>query len=260
MDTKEKEQKKVIKPSEDDQSKVIKPSEPEQTEEEKEESKKKSELKMQIIQMAKTTDTGIMSPIEYQQMKWIAKDLMESGAIPQGYKNVNQVLMAIMAGAEMGMKPIESMNSLYIVNGSINVWGKATTRRLREHGFYIQYKDETDESVTVIAEKKGGLGEALETYEETYKYEDAKKSGYTSDNYGKQKFGWKEGFNRKIKLRYGALSMLIKTYIPEVLGSADNIVEVAQEIPKKIIEDRKIEPKKIEVKNGNLAGMVKGGK
>ena len=181
------------------------------------------------IQAYKTTQTDFMNPIAYQQMKLMAIDFMKSEALPKGFANAEQVLVCLQAGREMGMKPFESINSLYFVNGSLNIWGKATMRRLREHGWNIQYSETDNKGGTCTATVSKGN----ESFTDSYSFEDAEASGYVKDSYGKPKIGWRPGLNRKLKLRYGVLSLIIKSYIPEVLGTANNIVEVQEdaEIP-----------------------------
>lgn len=177
----------------------------------------KEEKKLTVMD---TKASSILDPNEYAQMKVLSNDLFKSGALPKGYDNVYKVMASIQVGSEMGLKPFESINSLYMVNGQFSLWGKATIRQVRKHGWRIEYTDEDDKHCTATI-KKGD-----EEYTSTFNFDDAAKSGYTLDGYGKLKFGWKEGINRKLKLRYGVLSILIKTYIPEVLGSAIGIAEI----------------------------------
>jgi hypothetical protein len=181
------------------------------------------------VEAYKVQSTDILDPTTYKHMKLMARDFIGSGAVPKAFTNEMQVLMALQAGYEMGMKPMESLQSLYIVNGAMNVWGKAVTRRLTSHGWKPSYEDggSGDEqfcTATITNSKTG------ESHSETYKFSDAVLSRYTTDNNGKLKPGWLPGMNRKLKLRYGALSVLIKGYVPEVLGAADNIAEVAIDI------------------------------
>lgn len=170
-----------------------------------------------------TQATNFLDPNVYIQLKALAQDFIKSKAIPGVWQTSEQVLVGLQTGAEMGMKPMEAMNSLYPVNGAINVWGKATTRRLKEHGWTIKYSNETQETCTATVSR------GKEKYTETYTFSEAQESGYTTDNYGKLKIGWRPGMNRKKKLRYGVLSLIISTEIPEVLGSAMGIVEVSDD-------------------------------
>ncbi len=177
------------------------------------------------------------SPEVWGQMKDMATTFIESKALPQNIANAQQAIMIMQSGYEMGMKPLESVKSLYIVNGQINIWGQALARRVREHGWRIEYKESVDRggSVTAIVRKD------KEKYEDTASFDSAEKSGYTKTSTGQLKVGWREGVNRQLKLRYLALSKLIKTYIPEVMGSASDIQEVAEDYP--VIEE---ETKKVE--------------
>lgn len=204
-------------------------------EEPKEKVKKEEEKKMTVMD---TEASDVLDPNKYAQIKVLSKDLFLSGALPQGYDNQYKVMAAIQVGSEMGLKPFESINSLYNVNGQFSLWGKATIRQVRKHGWTIEYTNETDTGCTASISKDN------EKYSATFKYEDAVKSGYTKDRSGREKFGWSLGINRKLKLRYGALSILIKTYVPEVLGAAAGIAEIDMEAPKQIIEqsDIDIEP------------------
>lgn len=179
--------------------------------------------KPQQITIRDTESTSFLDPNLYIQMKALANDFIASKAIPGVWQTSAQVLVGLQTGVEMGMKPMEAMNSLYPVNGAINVWGKATTRRIKEHGFSIKYSNESQESCTAT------VSNGKDKYTETFTYEEAEQSGYTKDNQGRLKIGWRPGMNRRKKLRYGVLSLIISTYIPEVLGSAMGIVEVSDD-------------------------------
>lgn len=157
---------------------------------------------------------------KWEVMRTMANDMVQSGALPPS-DNVHTIMIKMQAGREMGLKPIESIKAFYIVKGVLNIYGDAVIRRLREHGWLVSYKEKQDECIATITK-----GE--EVYSETFTFQDAEKSGWTKAN-GTLKAGWVDGINRRRKLRYGAISTLIKTFVPEVLGSAAEIAEVAQD-------------------------------
>jgi hypothetical protein len=186
-------------------------------------------VKPNAMTIRDTEKTSLLNPEIYVQMKVLANDFINSKAIPQCWQTASQVLVGLQTGLEMGMTPMESMNSLYVVNGAVNIWGKAVTKRLRVHGYKVAYVDESPEQTTAIISKGN------ETYSFTFKLADAEASGYTKDQYGKYKVGWKPGQNRLLKLRYGALSALLKTEVPEVLGPVNGVTEIENdfsELPK----------------------------
>lgn len=165
--------------------------------------------------------TNVMDPVEYAQVKKIAKDFWESGAISKSFQNETQVVMAMVSGREMGMTFSEAMSDLYFVGGKLNVYGKGTPSALRRNNWRIKYSDETPEECTAtVTNVKTG-----EEITDTFSFEEAKASGFANEN----KAGWLPGANRRRKLRYGVLSLIIHTYIPEVLGGASGIGEYSED-------------------------------
>jgi hypothetical protein len=174
----------------------------------------------------RTTETSVMNPVEYEQMRIMANDMQASGALPESYKNADQVLMAIQLGKQMGFNPVEAVQRGYYVNGRYQVWGSAMPLALRRHGYRWKFKDESVNSVTV---EIWNISDPEDIIEDTYTFDDAVRSGFTVDNNNRLKFGWREGANRKRKLRYGVLSQVINTYLPEVLGGVADIAEYSQD-------------------------------
>lgn len=182
--------------------------------------------KRKVTMAVKETTTGIMNPVEYEQARVMANDLIAAGALPSTIHNKEQVMMMIIAGREMGMTPMEAIHDLYFVSGKLNIYGKATPAALRRAGWQIVEFDESVENECKATVKNTKTGE---TITDVYKFEDAKLSGFTTDSNGSLKFGWRQGANRKRKLRYGVLSQIIHTYIPEVLSAAVGIGEYSEE-------------------------------
>lgn len=183
------------------------------------------EDKRELTMAVKQTSTEIMNPVEYEQTRILARDLIKSDALPNDIRNVEQVMVMISAGREMGMTPFEAIHDLYFVNGKLNIYGKATPTMLRKAGWQIkQYEEDAEHCTATVVNAKTG-----ETITDTFTFEDAEQSGFTKDNKGFLKFGWKLGANRKRKLRYGVLSQIIHTYIPEVLGSCSGIGDYSED-------------------------------
>lgn len=172
------------------------------------------------------------------QMEKLAQTLVQSKALPRDIQNAPQAMVKLQAGLEMGLTPMQALTGLTIINGVANPWGKTVTFLLRQKGWRIAY-EEADDQCTAIVKKDD------EEYQETLTFQQAEQSKFTTQlrkdrdgNYAKDahgqyikdlKAGWYPGVNRKLKLRYGALSMIIKSYIPEVLGGAADIAEVAED-------------------------------
>jgi hypothetical protein len=81
----------------------------------------------------------------------VARQFCASGAFK--FKTPEEVYVVIKAGEEMGLNRIESLQSLYIINGSIKFYGDKMISRISSKGYKIEYLDETKDQVTVRVSK-----------------------------------------------------------------------------------------------------------
>lgn len=196
---------------------------------------KKDQVAEQLKAQTWQTNTGIFNPVVYQQFKVMASDMAKAGALPKGL-NADQALVIMQFGSELGIKPFTALQSIYIVNGKLTMWGSMVISRLTDAGFKIKYLDKVsdtpDENACEVTATRGD-----ETYTEKYTFKMARLSGYTTSSQG-EKIGWKAGTNRVLKLRYGAISMLLKTYLPHLLSGAE-IKEVWDDVgvPERIVDE-----------------------
>jgi len=87
--------------------------------------------------MAGGTPAGLI-PVGLVEIEKVAKILFDSGAVGPDCKSAIHVVAKIITGMEMGMMPMEAVQSLYIVNGKVSIYGVAMTKRLKEHGYEIE--------------------------------------------------------------------------------------------------------------------------
>jgi hypothetical protein len=172
--------------------------------------------------MSDTTNTLTLAP-EIQELQILgafANQLCKSEALPACYKNAANVLVALQTGKEMGLKPMQSLNSLYIVNGKITIWGSAQVQLLKEHGWSIKINEHTDKVCSITIHKGN------EQFDYSTKFDElpAKSNAKT--------------FAPKEKLYYHTISRLIRFYCPEVLGGNANLYN---EVEVDSIPDNEIE-------------------
>jgi len=178
----------------------------------------------QPLDTSHISGVGLMAFDEraFAQMQRLTKVFVDSGAFNRNM-TAPRIIMLLQAGHELGMKPVEALNSLYIVNGKTSIYGSALTKRFRDFGYTLRFKDSPTEC-TVTATSKDGV-----EYTETLTLDMAEKSGWTKAG-GSTKPGWLPGANLVLKLRYGALNLLAKTQLAEVLsGSVEGIAEIAED-------------------------------
>lgn len=153
-----------------------------------------------------------------RQMLTMAKEFFLAGCFSADIKNPHQVLVKMQVGFEMGMAPMESVNSLYIINGKVTIWGQATTKKLREHGWSIKYDDKNDDTG-----KPFSCTATIMKGEEVYSYT-ASMPEFEHLKSQAIKFAPKD------KLRWHALGRLIRFNVPEILNST-YIKEEAEDFP-----------------------------
>lgn len=140
------------------------------------------------------------------QIETLAEKLKDSGAMPSSISNGAQLMMVFMAGYEAGLTPMESMQSYYIVNGKVTMWGSSVITQLKRAGYAIEWIESDETKATV----KLTSGDGKHTHTETFTLEEAKNAGLTG------KDTWKK--YPKDMLRHKAVARAVRFFCPEVLG------------------------------------------
>lgn len=181
------------------------------------------------IQLAKSTKTSIFDPAVWEQMKGMAETFIQSKALPPYITNAAQVVLIFSHGKDMGMSPTQALSSLYIVNGTVTIWGKAIIARLTQNGYQTKYKDGDCLNENAWCEATV-ISPSGETYTEKYTFKEAQGSICIKTSKGIRP-GWLPGQNRKLKLRYGAINIILKTYLPHFLYGCNGLADIDGEVP-----------------------------
>ena len=120
--------------------------------------------------------------------------------------NPEQAYVMIKAGAEMGLKPVESMQALYCVNGAVKMYGDKMTARITKAGYKIEYQNETDKGVTVKVTNSDGFeaSEKVTDDDQIIKNSNAVK------------------FAKKNKMRFHGVRMIASFHLPHLFGSVQD--------------------------------------
>ena len=183
-------------------------------------------------QLAKRTE--FMNPVALEQINHLAARFIKSKALPSTIENGDQLAMVLMAGYEAGMTPMQAINSFYIVNGKITIWGSAVIQQVRKAGWTLKWGkcDETTATVTISKGK--------ETCTETYTIEEAAASGLTG------KGTWQK--YKKEMLRHKVAGRAVRFTCPEVLNGFYLKEEIdATDVEATVVEAEvvpKLDPKK----------------
>lgn len=114
---------------------------------------------------------------QWNTLKVIAQTFKDGGVLPASIDTVQKMVIALQAGREIGLQPIEAMNSLYFVNGKIAMYGAAVPNQILRAGHKIRWSDCNAETATVTI-TRGDNGESMTS---TFTMAEAQKRGYTKN-------------------------------------------------------------------------------
>lgn len=143
---------------------------------------------------------------EFQLFSDLAKQFAAAKAFPS--YTPEQLFVLMKAGQEMGMAEMEAINSLYIVNGKVEIYGKAMPTILRRAGWKISYMDEEERSVIVQVEKYGEIiREKVTDQDQIIRNSKAAK------------------FAKKNKMRFHGLRMILNFHLPHLINGVADLFE-----------------------------------
>ena len=107
----------------------------------------------------------------------LATVLANTAMVPQIYRGKpDDAAAAILYGAEVGLKPQQALQQVFVVHGQPAIYARTMVALLKAKGYRFETIESTDETVTVRATSPRG-----EVEEATWTIERAKKAGYTSN-------------------------------------------------------------------------------
>lgn len=148
-----------------------------------------------------------LSPQNFEQALTFSGYLAESDMVPKDFKGKpGNCLIAMQWGAELGLKPLQSLQNLAVINGRPALWGDAVIALVLSSPV-CEYVNEDDdgETATCRVKRKGGQEQVR-----TFSMEDAKRAGLA----GKQG-PWMQYPKRMRQMR--ARAFALRDVFPDVL-------------------------------------------
>ena len=177
-----------------------------------------------------------LMPTSFNEMMEMSDRLADSTMIPKDYVGKpGNVLVAIQWGMEIGLKPLQAMQNIAVINGRPSLWGDALIA-LARNSAVCEYIIETQtETMATCRVKRRGEPEQVRTFS----MDDAKAAGLL----GKQG-PWSQYKKRMMQMR--ARGFAIRDVFPDVLKGlpvAEEVMDTprdmgqAQRVPLAIPED-----------------------
>ena len=176
------------------------------------------------------TQGGFINPQNYQEAMQFSKMLAASDMVPKNFKSKPfDILIAMQMGSEIGLKPLQSLQNIAVVNGRPTIWGDAVVAICQSSGMLEDITEEVTDDYATVTVKRAGQ----EPHSVTFSMADAEKAGLA----GKQG-PWTQYPKRMMKNRARAYALRDK--FADVLSGfgiteeeKDRTVDVTPQKPKK---------------------------
>ncbi len=146
---------------------------------------------------------GGLTPTTLDEAYRLAEFLADSTMVPKDYQGKpGNVLVAIQWGMELGLKPLQAMQNIAVINGRPSLWGDAVLALVLGHGscedVIEQYEGTGDQKKAVCIAKRRGREDKVGEFSMA----DARKAGLLS------KSGpWQQYPERMLKMRARAFAL-----------------------------------------------------
>lgn len=169
-------------------------------------------------QLATGGDVAAIVPQNIDEAFRLANAIFKSNMAPQSLKSAEQVMVAMIAGAELGMKPFQAVRHIAVVNNRPTLWGDGLIAVARSQGVRVKETVEGEDlnAVATCTVTRPDTGEEITR---TFSASDAKKAGL----WGKAG-PWQQYPKRMLQMRARAFALRD--------GAADilNGFQVAEEV------------------------------
>ena len=159
-----------------------------------------------------------LQPLEILREPMALGEVFAASGIFKDVKTAAQAVVKILAGRELGLSPIEAMNSLYIVNDKIAVLTNTIASRIKKSGKYDYMINKLDEQECIITFVELNDTESKELGKSIFTIKDAAKAGIVN------KDSWKNYPRNMLFAR--ALSNGARWYCPDSLSSFHSVEEL----------------------------------
>jgi len=160
-----------------------------------------------------------LTPSSLAEAMEFAGMMSKSSIVPKDYQNnPGNILVAIQWGMEIGLQPLQSMQSIAVINGRPSIWGDAMLALVRSSGLLEAINEDVTESKAVCTIKRRGEQEVVREFS----LQDAKQAGLT----GKQG-PWSQHPKRMLQMR--ARAFALRDVFPDVLRGV-HVAEEAQDM------------------------------
>lgn len=157
----------------------------------------------------------------------LSQALAASGMVPRGIDKPEQILVAIMAGAELGLAPFQSLQSFAVVNGRPTLWGDGLMAVVRAKGVQVKewIEGDDDQMVAHCLVTRPDTGEEIKR---TFSVADAKKASLWAKQGPWQQYPKRMlAMRARVAIRDGCADMLRGIQIREEVEDYSHVRDIS---------------------------------
>jgi hypothetical protein len=168
--------------------------------------------------------SAALVPQTYEQLERFCDTVAHSQMVPKQYRGEPQdIMVTVMHGMEVGLKPLQALQNIAVINGKPSVYGDAAIALVRASGLCAEIKETIEEggelAAICYARRKDNGDESTHAFSVT----DAEEAGLWS-----KPGPWQDYPKRMLQMR--ARSWVLRDLFPDVLQGL-YIAEEARDIP-----------------------------
>ena len=157
-----------------------------------------------------------LSPRNLDEALKFADYLSKSDLVPKDFKDKpGNCLVAIQWGMELGLKPMQALQNIAVINGRPALWGDAVIALVRASALCEYVTESVENSIAVCRVKRRGEAEQIRTFSD----DDAKAAGLLN-----KQGPWTQYRSRMKQMR--ARSYALRDVFPDVLKG----IQIAEEV------------------------------
>lgn len=158
----------------------------------------------------------------FEELWRFSSAVHESRLAPKSFDSPASIMVAIQMGLEIGLAPMQALQSIAVINGRPSVWGDAALALCVAAPGFVDIQETVTDGVATCTVKRAGRTDVVRTFS----MEDAKRAQLT------EKPGpWKQYPNRMLQMR--ARAFALRDAFPDALRGVSFREEV-EDIPKQV--------------------------
>lgn len=168
-----------------------------------------------------------LGPQSFAEVMQLAEIASKSGLVPSAYRGkVQDIIIAMEKGAEVGLSPLQSLDSISVINGKAAIWGDALLAVCMAHATFIDIQEGWDNKGTEQAvahckvRRLNRLGE-VSVYEYRFGVDDAKTARLWNN---KSKIPWIQYPMRMLQMR--ARTFCLRSAFADALKGFGSVEEI----------------------------------